>query len=355
MQPSQALFKSEDIALPDAITLDISGNNITPAKGFKIESLFKHLGHSKDQPIPYQSSDVTAFMSFFSHWISHKFQEVMIEGIEHISTDRHHIFISNHRDILLDPALVNHALLSCGYDAARSVIGSNLMEEETMASLMKLAGCMEVPRGNGSIRQKFNQLKGLSHEIQTALQHNNVWIAQREGRTKNGIDETNPAIFKMIAMAKPNQMPNELFLKTQSIIPISISYQWDPSDTHKALDNLASDIGEQNLNTRIRSDTILHLINSLDRCEGKIKLCFGAPLKESSDINGMVQQLDLHIKEHYCLFDSHKVAYNLTQHKMVPHDLAPIKEKLLTRSASLPFTAQNHLIQSYANSYTSCS
>ncbi|MFC3150907.1 1-acyl-sn-glycerol-3-phosphate acyltransferase [Litoribrevibacter euphylliae] len=323
------------------------------SNSFQVQELLQHLqikyhDNTSSDDIP---SDVTAFMVFFSHWVKRRFEAIRVSGLEALSKNRHHIFVSNHRDILLDPVLVNHALLTHGYSAARSTIGSNLTEEPSMATLMKLAGCLEVPRGNMPLKQKFVTLKKLSNQIQRSLESNNIWIAQREGRAKNGIDQTNPAVLKMLTMAKNKGQSQAEFLSQQSIIPVAISYQWDPSDTHKALETYLKGLSGSEYSTATRTDTMEHLIDSLDRCQGQVELHFGAPLKPSDDIENVTQQVDEHIHQHYQLFDTHQTAYHLVNKTTVPEHLNTTAQQIKERTQPLPVAARNQLIQSYANSY----
>ena len=294
-------------------------------------------------------SDVTAFMTFFSHWVIRRFRRIEIEGLDRIPQHRHHIFISNHRDILLDPVLINHALLSHQLTAARSVIGSNLMEDPAMARLMSLAGCLEVPRGDMPLRDKFKALKQLSADIQSSLEQHNIWIAQREGRAKDGIDETNPAVLKMLLMAKEKHQSTASFLSQQSIIPVSISYQWDPSDTHKALERYIKGLDGTELDNASRTDTMQHLIDSLDRCEGDVQINFGTPLNAETP-DELVTHIDQHILENYKYFDSHLAALSITKHEALSDNLKDAENQFKERISELPDAAGALLIESYANS-----
>lgn len=325
---------------------------------FQIQELLQHLqiqfqnsnatAANKTEDCP---SDVTAFMVFFSHWVKHRFDNITVRGAENINPNRNHIFISNHRDILLDPVLVNHALISQNHSAARCIIGSNLTEDPSMAALMKLAGCLEVPRGNLPLKQKFVTLKRLSQHIQNSLPHHNVWIAQREGRAKEGFDQTNPAVLKMLTMAKEKGQSQTEFLTQQSIIPVAISYQWDPSDTHKALETYLKGLSGSEYSTATRTDTMEHLIDSLDRCQGEVEIRFGTPLVASDNIDDVAQHIDDHVHNHYKLFDSHHAAHHIINKTVIPEHLTAAAKQLKARASQLPAAAQRKLIQSYANSY----
>jgi len=333
--------------MPQSLDISVSSNT-------------KNTGTEENKSAPFQiselllklkdhHSDVTAFMTFFSHWVTRRFRKIEVVGLDRITKHRHHIFISNHRDILLDPVLINHALLSHKFTSARSVIGSNLMEDPAMARLMSLAGCLEVPRGDMPLRDKFKALKQLSSDIQFSLKEHNVWIAQREGRAKDGIDETNPAVLKMLVMAKEIHQNTASFLSQQSIIPVSISYQWDPSDTHKALERYIKGLNASELNQASRTDTMQHLIDSLDRCEGEVQINFGTPLN-TDNLDQLVCDIDQHITQNYKYFDSHLAALSMSKHETLSEDLKDAHNKLKKRISKLPDAAGTLLIESYANS-----
>lgn len=347
----------------------------TSGTSFHIQALLQHLQeqHLKEQPghadrlqahdesLKHVPSDVTAFMVFFSHWVRRKFSQIEISGLSQLDSSQHHIFISNHRDILLDPILVNHALLSHRCSAARCVIGSNLTEDAAMATFMRMAGCLEVPRGKMPLKQKFVALRTLSQQIQQTLSQHNVWIAHREGRAKDGIDVTNPSVIKMLTMAKPRHQSLSEFLTTQSLIPVSISYQWDPSDTHKAVETSLKSLSDSEHDAPLRTDTMEHLIDSLDRCQGKVSLHFGRPLDTKDSVEELAQSVDQHIIDYYRLYDTHLAAHQLTSHhsnssvedalSSLPKHLSEAAIQLQQRASTLPQSARSNLIESYANSY----
>lgn len=298
------------------------------------------------------ASDVTAFMTFLGQWASRRFTNIEIRGMAHVRANQSHLFISNHRDILMDAVLINHALLSHQKGAARAVIGSNLMEETTMASLMSLAGCLVVPRGEMPLKQKFIQLKQLSQQIDQAQQSSHVWIAQREGRTKNGIDQTNPAILKMLSLAKPKHQSIHDYLTRKRLTPVAISYEWDPSDGHKAMENhcrvLAGEYGKVP-----RTDGIQHLIDSLEACSGKVVIEFGQPFKPSSktEADQLHLQLDAFIRDKYQLFPSHRVAAMKCSGKDIPNTMQPTLDQFEQRASKLPLYVRKKLFELYSNSF----
>ena len=146
-------------------------------------------------------------------------------GFEKLEKNTSYLFISNHRDILLDTTLLNVCLFEHGLVMTASAIGDNLVKKAFLSTLAKLNRNFLVLRGL-SPREMLQSSKLLSEYIGQLLLRENrsVWIAQREGRTKDGNDETNPGVLKMIGMGsdEPNLMD---YFKKLKIVPVSISYE----------------------------------------------------------------------------------------------------------------------------------
>ncbi|TDE31317.1 MULTISPECIES: 1-acyl-sn-glycerol-3-phosphate acyltransferase [Flavobacterium] len=154
-------------------------------------------------------------------------------GFENLKPNTSYLFISNHRDILLDTTLLNTALFEHGLAMTASAIGDNLVKKSFLNTLAKLNRNFLVQRGL-TPREMLQSSKLLSEYIGNLLLHENrsVWIAQREGRTKDGNDETNPGVLKMLGMGSDEKNLMDYFKKIK-IVPVSISYEYDPTDALK--------------------------------------------------------------------------------------------------------------------------
>ena len=154
-------------------------------------------------------------------------------GFEKLEDNTPYLYISNHRDILMDTSLLNLLLKEKGKIMTASAIGDNLVQKQFLMVLAKVNRNFLVRRGL-SPRELLESSKLLSEYIGHLLLESNqsVWIAQREGRTKDGNDETNPGLLKMISMAADNGNIIEYFKKLK-IVPVSISYEYDPTDAMK--------------------------------------------------------------------------------------------------------------------------
>ncbi len=154
-------------------------------------------------------------------------------GFESLKKDESYMFISNHRDILLDTSLLNCALYEQDLIMTASAIGDNLVQKPFLLLLSKLNRNFLVQRGLGP-REMLRSSMELSAYIKDLLveQNRSVWMAQREGRTKDGNDHTQQGVLKMLAMAKGDLSLSEYFSKIK-IVPISMSYEFDPTDVLK--------------------------------------------------------------------------------------------------------------------------
>ena len=154
-------------------------------------------------------------------------------GFEKLEKNTAYIFISNHRDIILDTSLLNASLFDHDLVMTASAIGDNLVKNPFLDVLAKLNRNFLVQRGL-SPREMLQSSKLMSEYIGQLLLRENrsVWIAQREGRTKDGNDATHPGVLKMLAMGNDEGNLMDYFKKIK-IVPVSIAYEYDPTDALK--------------------------------------------------------------------------------------------------------------------------
>lgn len=154
-------------------------------------------------------------------------------GFEKLEKNTSYLFISNHRDIILDTSLLNAALFEHGLVMTASAIGDNLVKKSFLKTLSKLNRNFLVQRGL-SPRELLQSSKLMAEYIAQLLLRENrsVWIAQREGRTKDGNDATHQGVLKMLAMGSDEKDLMQYFKKVK-IVPVSISYEYDPTDALK--------------------------------------------------------------------------------------------------------------------------
>lgn len=157
-------------------------------------------------------------------------------GLERLSQNRNYLYVSNHRDIMLDASLLQNCLVDRGFDTTEITFGANLMHGQTVIDIGKSNKMFKVERPNNNIKDFYRSSMHLSEYIRNAItrKHQSVWIAQRNGRTKNGIDATDQGIIKMFCMSDDTDKIKAL--ADLNIVPVSISYEWESCDILKTLE-----------------------------------------------------------------------------------------------------------------------
>lgn len=174
----------------------------------------------------------------FQHQIMFPFMEMLAKtttsgislgGAKYFNPALNYVFITNHRDIVLDASFLNLALLRRGWPTTEVAIGNNLLIYPWITNLVKLNKSFIVKR-NGGLRDGLINAKNLSAYIHHTLLHNkeSVWIAQREGRAKDSSDHTQESLVKMLALDGEGSFMERL--KEINLMPVSISYEYDPND-----------------------------------------------------------------------------------------------------------------------------
>ena len=164
-------------------------------------------------------------------------------GVERLDPSKRYLFVSNHRDIVLDSCLLMYILHTNGHKIGEITFGSNLMRGQMVIDIGKSNKMFKVERG-GTPRQMYLNSLHLSDYIRYAIMEKgeSVWIAQRNGRTKDGIDRTDQGLIKMFGMSGGKDRVQAL--AELNIVPVSVSYEWESCDMLKALELYASRDGK---------------------------------------------------------------------------------------------------------------
>ncbi|MBO6078433.1 MAG: acyltransferase [Bacteroidaceae bacterium] len=164
-------------------------------------------------------------------------------GIERLDPSKRYLFVSNHRDIVLDSCLLMYILHTNGHKIGEITFGSNLMKGQMVIDIGKSNKMFKVERG-GNPRELYITSVHLSEYIRYAIteKHESVWIAQRNGRTKDGIDRTDQGLIKMFGLSGGKDRVQAL--AELNIVPVSVSYEWESCDILKALELYASRDGK---------------------------------------------------------------------------------------------------------------
>ena len=242
-------------------------------------------------------------------------------GFENLEPNTSYLFISNHRDILLDTTLLNSALFEHGLVMTASAIGDNLVKKSFLKTLAKLNRNFLVQRGL-TPREMLQSSKLLSEYIGNLLQHENrsVWIAQREGRTKDGNDATNPGVLKMLGMASDEKNLMDYFKKIK-IVPVSISYEYDPTDALKMPQLMAEANNE--IYVKEKNEDFMTILSGALGQKKRIHIHIGKVLDTEIDaiqaendnsnkqIVALAQVIDDAILSNYKLWPTNFIAYDI--------------------------------------------
>ena len=233
-----------------------------------------------------------------------------ISGTQHLEKDKAYLFISNHRDIVVDPAIVNWAVHHSGHNTPNLAIGDNLLTKPFISDLMRLNKSFIVNRSATAPREKLKAAKHLSAYIHHSINvdNDNIWIAQREGRAKDGIDKTNSAVIKMLTMSKPKPVALSDYIRELNIVPVSISYELDPCDAVKAreLYQLEATGSYQ----KAEHEDAESIARGITGNKGRVHIAYGAPLTQTfNDVDELVAALDKAIIKNYILQPSNCIAY----------------------------------------------
>lgn len=236
-------------------------------------------------------------------------------GLEKLSSNESYLYISNHRDIVLDSAILNTLMVDHKFDTTEIAIGDNLLIFPWITDLVKLNRSFLVNR-NLPTRQLLESSNRLSHYIRHTLteKQHSVWIAQREGRSKDGDDRTQISLLKMLNISGGAGISENF--KELKIVPVSISYELDPCDYLKAYE---FQLKRDNDNyQKTENDDLKHMGTGLKGRKGRVHFAFGSPilgldhidtLKNKNDqFNDIANLIDQQIHNNYKLWPGNYIA-----------------------------------------------
>ncbi len=248
-----------------------------------------------------------------------------MEGFDKLIPEKPYLFISNHRDIILDTSLLNVALFENNLVMTASAIGDNLVQKPFLLALSRLNRNFLIRRGL-SPREMLQSSKTVSAYIRSLLYQDkrSVWIAQREGRTKDGNDITQQGVLKMLALAGDQEEVMDYFKKL-NIVPVSISYEYDPTDILKMPELMAKHYDEEYKKTN-NEDFNSILKGALGK-KKRIHIKVGRVLDEELDVikhtgepfnkqlQLLAETLDKAIHNNYKLWPSNYIAHDMLCNK----------------------------------------
>lgn len=280
---------------------------------FKFPRLKMMVGKLLNEPIKWalrrefkHVSDVDSWQKMIAKYMDKMLKRTVTQltysGLEQLEPGKGYLFISNHRDIAIDPALVSYGLDQQGLGTARIAIGDNLLQKPYVSDIMRLNKSFVVKRSATGVREKMKAYMDLSsyidHSVHTG---HNIWIAQREGRAKDGIDATDVAVMKMLYMSKKKSGQSYSdYINSLHIVPVSIAYEFDPCDTAKACE-LAS-VNSSGEYVKAQFEDMKSIVKGIVGNKGRVHVAFGKPLDGQFDTPEQIAEaIDASIAVNYQL------------------------------------------------------
>ena len=250
--------------------------------------------------------------------IERSITELTFRGFEKLNPDMQYLFVSNHRDIMLDASLLQYLFAQRERDTTEITFGANLMTKGLITDIGKSNKMFRVERG-GKLKDFYMSSRHLSDYIRYTLtdKKQSVWIAQRNGRTKDGDDHTDQGIIKMFCMSCPEDKIKAL--SELHIVPVSISYEWESCDVMKAIE-----LYESRLEKYIKKpgEDLTSILTGIIQHKGRVNFTLGDEITEddliqydsctNNDYHRLVAQLlDERINGAYKLYPNNYVAHDI--------------------------------------------
>lgn len=261
-------------------------------------------------------------MQRFVRWVlEHTAKNFSYDGISNIDTSKKFLALSNHRDIIMDPAITQLVLYTNGIPMTEIAVGDNLITNEAIEYLIRSNRMVKVVRGI-SARELYLSSQLLSKYIRLNIteQRSSIWLAQRQGRTKNGYDVTEQGLLKMLDMSGTGDFQSNF--EALNIIPMSISYEYEPCDILKARETV---ISRKHKYVKAEGEDFNSIMVGIMQPKGNIHLNIGKPLTSEEiaaaaqcDKNDRYQLIrhavDIRVIEGYKLWKNNYVAYDILNH-----------------------------------------
>ena len=277
--------------------------------GWLLKPLIAHLLRRETADIASVDALQARIEPYIDRTVERATDGISFSGIEHLKAGTPYLFLANHRDIVMDPAFVNYAVFHAGLPTPRIAIGDNLLQRPFVSDLMRLNKCFIVHRSLTGRREKLAAYQTLSAYINHSIRADgeSVWIAQAEGRAKDGDDRTDSAILKMFHMSRKDE-PFAEALAALNLIPVSISYEYDPCDLAKARElQIRASTGSYE---KAPGEDDASIALGITGYKGRVLVHFGAAIEQGfEDARQLAALLDQQIIGGYRLFPVHYLAY----------------------------------------------
>ena len=251
--------------------------------------------------------------------IARSISDFSVSGLERLSPDKHYLFVSNHRDIMLDASLLQYYFVINGFETTEITFGANLMMHPVVIDVGKSNKMFKVARPSSDLKEFYRNSMHLSEYIRYTIKEKgqSVWIAQRNGRTKNGIDQTDQGIIKMFCMSETKDKIKAL--DELNIVPIAISYEWESCDILKALELYESQYTKY---TKKPGEDLNSILTGILQPKGRVHIAICPPIR-MAELSAFERQTNNEYHKSVArLIDSRiNIAYRLYPNNYIAHDM----------------------------------
>ena len=299
------------------------------------------------------------FKKLMEKVVKESITDFSVNGLEKLNQNHSYLFISNHRDITLDAALLALNLYQSGFKTFNIAVGNNLMEESWASDLFRLNKSFIIQRSGATKKEIYSGLSLASQFINKSIFQDNdsVWIAQKQGRAKDGIDETDPALLKMIHLSERKSKSIAEYFNSLSVVPVSISYEFDPNDQLKAMELDASELN--NKYVKEKDEDLKSIANGITGFKGHVTLNISEPMvfEPYDDYQEISNKITNSILKMYELHSTNFAACNLlgwdwqgqSQTNFSTKEINLAMQELEKRTKPLGISARSKLLEQYAN------
>jgi hypothetical protein len=241
-------------------------------------------------------------------------------GIENLDFSSNYLFIANHRDIFLDSSLLEMVFLDRNQNTTQVAVGNNLLSSQFLVDIAKINKMISVDR-NGDLQILYKNSNHLSGYIRKLITYDkeSLWIAQRNGRTKDGNDRTQPSLLKMLNMSGTGDFIKDF--RELNIIPVTISYEYEPCDAQKVNEIIHS---SNEVYVKGPNEDFDNIVSGILGFKGKIHLAFGKPINDNlleidkqdtlnAKIKSLIYYIDRQMHRNYKLMKTNYMAFDLLE------------------------------------------
>ncbi len=254
------------------------------------------------------------------HIVNNSSSGLTYSGLDKLDKNKAYLFIANHRDILLDSAILQIVLDKEEFETSEITFGSNLMDKGFITDFGRMNRMFTVKR-EGNVKELYDISKQLSAYIRHTIVDKNVsvWIAQRNGRTKDGNDITQTGLLKMLNMSGGKNFIESI--NQLNIVPLTISFEYEPCDALKVQELYLSDLHSKYV--KAPGEDLNSILTGIKQNKGNIHLAFGDVIEietlseidkatnENEKIKQLTSLIDKQIHQNYKLNAVNYIAYDL--------------------------------------------